>query len=133
MGPKSGSATPSPRKSRTTKKLTPAGTDAGAADDDEGAGSSTPASGSGNDNGQGKARKEKDVCESPSKKIKTEDADPSPSLIPVLFEIRVPPPASPVHLKTDGEHADRSPKIHCAGKGCGELGCGSCWGWDGEM
>ena len=106
MGPKSGSATPSPRKSRTTKKLTPAGTDAGAADDEEGAGSSTPASGSGNDNGQGKARKEKDVCESPSKKIKTEDADPSPSLIPVLFEIRVPPPASPVHLKTDDEHAD---------------------------
>lgn len=131
LGPKSGSATPSPRKSRTTKKPTPAGTDTGAGDDEEGTGSSAPVSGNGN--GQGKARKEAEVCESPSKRIKTEDADPSPSLIPLSFEIRVPPPSSPVRLKTEDEHADHNPKIHCAGKGCGELGCGSCWGWDGEM
>ena len=127
MGPKSGSATPSPRKSRTTKKVTPVG----AGDDEEGTGASTPLSG--NDNGQGKARKETDRLESPSKRIKTEDAGPSPSLVPVSFEIRVPPPSSPVRVKTEDEQADRSPKIHCAATGCGELGCGSCWGWDGEM
>lgn len=129
LGPKSGSATPSPRKSRTTKKPTPA--DTGAGDDEEVIGRTTPVSG--NEKGQGKARKERDACESPSKRIKTEDADPSPSLIPVSIEVRVPPPSSPVRLKTEYEHADHSPKIHCAGKGCGELGCGSCWGWDGEM
>lgn len=181
MGPKSGSATPSPRKPRTTKKTGV----------DEEITVPPGAFGGGGARGRGRPRKtvgnmststskEANVVEPASKKIKTEDGpSPAPSPAPA-FEIQIPASPSPVPFplkreddssgldtlrKVKHEHApdsdsmdnDRTLKqsthhdtkvkieeteayahcgreVNCAGTGCGQPRCSSCWGdWDGEM
>lgn len=178
MSPKSGSATPSPRKPRTTKSGI----------DEEGTGTGTPgASGGGGARRRGRPRKtvgnasaSSSNVEPASKRIKAEDG-PSPALSPApAFEIQIPVSPSPVPFplkreddssgldalrKIKHKHArdwdamdnDRTPKqstrhdakvkieeteayahcgreVNCAGTGCGQPRCSSCWGdWDGEM